>query len=654
VPARDGHDSIDARVERDLLSRARRMIGSSIPIGFPTMFAATAAIDTTSPAAERGWLAATAAAYVVAGLVMLGARGRQIHLALATGIMGVTWGSAGLVLSPSDPPEQALLLMFVVGVAAFGVCTCVSGKWVYPAVAIPLWIGTAAWQFTGLDPSLRINALMGMLFFPSLIVAHRLAHKTLRSAMLLGYEREGLAVEVELERTRLAAANAALVGANDALLDRATHDQLTGLPNRAKVLDRLQQITSAAGDQESLVGLLFIDLDRFKFVNDSLGHGAGDELLKVIAKRLANVLPATAMLARLGGDEFVVLLDQIERPADAEAVAQRLRRTLDDPVVLGDRTLTVSLSIGVSTSVVGDDAPEDLLRHADAALYVAKDNGRNQVATFDANRRASLARRVDEIEELRTAVANREVEAWFQPEIDLFTGDIVGAEALARWCHPTRGVLAAGAFMPLAEESGLGEQISSYVAAQAMRFRAGLERAGAAHDFLVRLNVSPRQLTVVELERFLDTFERLGCPFHGIAIEVTETAIIHDLDHANKLLQWVRDYDIGVALDDFGTGHSSLALLQRLPIDAVKIDRSFVRDIVDDPRDRAVVRAVLGLAAELGLSVTAEGVETEEQAELLRSMGCRRAQGFLYSPAIAPDDLLDRLGLGPATARLAA
>ena len=423
----------------------------------------------------------------------------------------------------------------------------------------------------------------------------------------------------------------------EVLAHQATHDRLTGLPNRMLFLDLLERSTAELRGDSS-VAVLFFDLDRFKVVNDSLGHAAGDQLLVRLADRLRTALRPGDVLARLGGDEFTVLMSDVDE-AGALAVADRLQSSLQVPVVVDGREFLMSASIGVVVTDVAEDS-NDLLRWADAAMYRAKDMGRNRIAMFDDELRAEVTERLERDQMLRTALDRDELEVWYQPEVHLATGAVIGAEALVRWQHPTRGRLAAGDFVPLAEENGMiipiGHWVMATACSQATRW---LEQGVVDDDFMLRVNLSARQLElptlVAEVAALLD---QSGLPPHQLCLEITETALMRDVDMALRVLTELHEVGVCLAVDDFGTGYSSLSFLKRFPLDVLKIDRSFVDGLPDDHDDVAIVSTILQLASSLGLSTTAEGVETEEQHRALVELGCPTAQGYLFARPLTSTD----------------
>ncbi len=411
------------------------------------------------------------------------------------------------------------------------------------------------------------------------------------------------------------------------------HDVLTGLPNRMLLLDRLEQALARARRSGLCVGLLFLDLDRFKNVNDSRGHDAGDALLVEVARRLRKAVRSGDTVARFGGDEFMVLCEDLPA-AHAEAwareSAQRLGEAIARPFVAGGTEVFLGTSVGIAIGSA-DDRPDELLRDADAAMYHAKASGPGRIAVFDHQLRERVLDR-DAIERaLRSAIGRGELRLFFQPIVNLRDGRCIGAEALVRWQHPVRGIVEPADFIELAEESGLIVSLGAWVFDEAVR-AAARWAPDAPDGFVVAVNVSPRQLEqgdlVVQLEHL---FELHAVDPQMLCLEITESALTVDTDAALAMIQRVKSLGCSLSIDDFGTGYSSLSQFKWLPVDWVKVDRSFIGGLGANPKDSAIVAAVVGLARTLGLGVIAEGVETSAQIAELVAMGCDVAQGYRFA-----------------------
>jgi diguanylate cyclase (GGDEF)-like protein/PAS domain S-box-containing protein len=415
--------------------------------------------------------------------------------------------------------------------------------------------------------------------------------------------------------------------AAERLTHAATHDGLTELPNRAALVERLDELLGRAGVGQ--VSVLFIDLDNFKMVNDSLGHGVGDELLRRIAGRLRHVMRDTDCLARFGGDEFVVFVDGGVDPA---IVAERLRRAVLAPVMIEEHELVVTASIGFAVNSSSDLTADELLRDADAAMYRAKAAGRDRIEAFTEETRAASVAALQTSGELRRGLERGEVVPYFQPIVDLDGGHVIGFEVLARWLHPERGLLLPAQFLPMAEDSGLivdlGSRILRDALAQLAHWRAvGLRFASCS----LSVNIATQQLID---GRFLDIVHdalgETGIDADSLWLEITETALMADSNAAGRALRDLRGLGLHLSVDDFGTGYSSLTYLKRFPVEAIKIDRSFVTGLGLEADDTSIVEAVVRLGHSLGLSVVAEGVETPLQLNRLRELGCDKGQGYLF------------------------
>jgi diguanylate cyclase (GGDEF)-like protein/PAS domain S-box-containing protein len=421
------------------------------------------------------------------------------------------------------------------------------------------------------------------------------------------------------------------------LLQLANHDPLTGLANRTALKDEMTRALAAGARSGRSTALLMVDLDRFKIVNDSLGHAVGDELLRIAAARLERTVRLSDLVARPGGDEFVIVMRDVEQPAEALGVAWRIVDAFREAFEVGDSEMYVTASVGVTVSSPTSKA-DDLIREADTALYVAKGEGRDRVSVFDEDLRAEGSNRLQLERELRHALDNDQLEVWYQPEINLATGAIVALEALLRWRHPDGVVRSAGQFIEIAEETGQILDIGDWVLNEACLRAAAWSHLPGGEHLIVRVNVSALQLAESGLLIAVDEALRSSAvdPSH-ICVEITETALLRETATTRENLTGLLDRGIRIAADDFGTGFASLSYLLRYPIDVLKIDRSFVDQITTNDQTRRLVAGIISLADALEITVTAEGVERPEQAAMLRSLSCPGAQGFLYSPAVPPD-----------------
>ena len=423
------------------------------------------------------------------------------------------------------------------------------------------------------------------------------------------------------------------------LAHQALHDHLTGLPNRALLLDRLAQaLVRTARSGSTFVAVLFIDLDRFKLVVDELGHEAGDRVLRAVAARLRNVVRPSDTVARFAGDEFVVVCDDVQGPAEATRIANRIVEVLSLPVD-DHEELRVAASIGVALAR-GDELPaEALVRNADTAMHRAKELGRGRIELFDEAMRSRLVNRLRQERLLARAVADGQLSLHYQPVVRLPETEVSGVEALVRWEHPDRGLVLPGDFVPLAEESGLIVEVGSWVLAEGCRQAARWAGSGGPTRGLeVAVNLSAKQLAepffVKEVAGLLHEHGIGGRRPFSLWLEITETLLLEDPIVTASLLTELRGLGVRLAIDDFGTGYSSLAYLRRFPVDSLKIDRSFVSGLDGDGDSRPIAAAIVEMAHALGLRVVAEGVETSTQLEALIDLGCDAAQGFLFAPAL--------------------
>jgi diguanylate cyclase (GGDEF)-like protein/PAS domain S-box-containing protein len=421
------------------------------------------------------------------------------------------------------------------------------------------------------------------------------------------------------------------------LVQLANHDPLTGLANRTSLKDEITRALAAAARAGRTTALLMVDLDRFKIVNDSLGHAVGDELLRIAAARLERTVRSSDLVSRPGGDEFVIVMRDVVHPSEALGVAWRIVDAFREAFEVGDSEMYATASVGVTVSSPTSET-DDLIREADTALYVAKGEGRDRVSVFNEDLRAEVSNRLQTERELRHALDNDELEVWYQPEIDLATGSVVALEALLRWRHPDGAVRSAGQFIEIAEETGQILDIGDWVLNEACVRAAGWAGLAGGKDLTVRVNVSALQLAESGLLIAVDEALRSSAVDPArICVEITETALLRETATTRENLTGMRARGIRIAADDFGTGFASLSYLLQYPIDVLKIDRSFVDEITTNEQSRRLVAGIISLADALQITVTAEGVERAEQAAMLRSLSCPGAQGFLYSPAVPPD-----------------
>lgn len=415
----------------------------------------------------------------------------------------------------------------------------------------------------------------------------------------------------------------------------AFHDVLTGLPNRALLDDRLSHSLALTARNGGFTALLVLDLDRFKNVNDTLGHSAGDGLIKEVASRLSALVRKTDTVARIGGDEFVVVQTDVHDLSDVQALCQRIHAAIERPFVLAGNDTFIGVSIGVALAPADAMERSELMRKADIALYVAKYEGRGHFRYFEQSMDDSVQTRQEIATDLRNALLNNVgLEVHFQPQVDMSGQHVIGLEALLRWQHPTRGTISPDEFIPVAEENGVIIPLGEWVLRQACR---------ASHTWpslFIAVNVSPVQFRSSDFANRIKTIvaEEQADPTH-IELEITESVLLNDDDESRHTLMALRDAGFKIALDDFGTGYSSLSYLSRFPVDKIKIDRSFIRNLGEGENSGAIVESVVRLGRAMGLTVTAEGVETEGQMAALTEAGCDEMQGYLFSRAIPQDQL---------------
>src|SRR5215831_1020727 len=430
-----------------------------------------------------------------------------------------------------------------------------------------------------------------------------------------------------------------LRAANEKLQHLVLHDALTKLPNRLLLEDRVQQAVDECRAEGERCAVLFVDLDRFKMLNDSLGHFAGDTVLRAVAERLRESLRLEDTVARLGGDEFVVLLKRVARPTDAAEVARKIMESVSRPFIVDDQELRIGSSIGVAVFPDHGDNPARLVANADAAMYHVKKTGRANVAYFTPEMGTFFPQRLALESELRAALEKDQLVLHYQPKVDMADGRIVGMEALVRWQHPKRGLVLPSEFVPFAEETGLVVPLGNWVLRAACRQAREWQRRGAEVPVAVNISGVQFQQRGELVESVARALDAAGLPARLLELEITESVVMHNAPEARVMLEHLHQMGVGLSIDDFGTGYSSLNYLKRFPIDKLKIDQSFIRDLSVDSDDAAIVQAIIALAHGLRLRVVAEGVERADQYDYLRALGNDEYQGFLYSRPLAAHEI---------------
>lgn len=450
------------------------------------------------------------------------------------------------------------------------------------------------------------------------------------SNLLTGYDQEyNCAIVRDITERKL----------HEAELNRlATHDVLTGLPNRTLLNNSIDHAVSRARRDRKFAAVMMLDLDKFKLINDNLGHDAGDLLLKEVAKRMTLMLRATDKVFRLGGDEFVIVLEGVMHPEDCAAVGQKLMEVITEPLVVGEFSMQVGASVGIAVYPSdGDDAIE-LMKNADIAMYQAKSEGRGKFQFYAQEMGARVSKHLAVVTGLQEALKKNQFVLHYQPIFDLNSGLLVAAEALVRWLDPERGLIPPNDFIPVAEDSGLIGAIGTWVIRETCR-QSNQWRQDGLRAVSVAVNLSAYQLRndeVVDVVRRAMAHSEL--PAHSISIELTESMVMEDPERVISILQEIKGLGVTISIDDFGTGYSSLSYLRHFPIDVIKIDRSFVKDIGDDPKEAVIANAIIQLAHSLGCRVLAEGVETKAQGDYLRAQGCDLVQGFYFGRPVPAND----------------
>jgi diguanylate cyclase (GGDEF)-like protein len=420
----------------------------------------------------------------------------------------------------------------------------------------------------------------------------------------------------------------------------AHYDNLTGIPNRMLLIDRLEQACLEAERKGSMVAMLFIDIDRFKQINDSLGHSAGDAVLRNVVDRLKTAARRADTVARLAGDEFVILMEELTDPADVDLVARRVVLSIREPIELLGHSLVVTVSVGSAIYPKDDIHISALLAKADAAMYEAKTSGRNGYRKYSSATTMYNPASMSIENELRQAIEHDDLVLYFQPQVELLTQEIFGIEALVRWLHPVRGLIPPGQFIPIAEESGLIVPLGEWVLRQALRQLKYWQEQGLP-PLRISINISALQVHRRSFPKFLkDRLAEYGVDAQLVELELTESALMQNVEDVMQTLGEIKALGVSLAIDDFGTGFSSLSYLRRFPIDRLKIDQSFVRDIQSTPVNESIARAIVALAKSLSLDIIAEGIETSSEKSVLEHLGCSEGQGYLFARPLAADDFV--------------
>lgn len=554
--------------------------------------------------------------------------------------IGATFGMSPWVAEGSAT-EVVLLFSLFPATAAAICCVVTAGRSdMFAAMVMPLIAGMAATLLVADDPTVHSLGLLSLLYGAALTVLHVVLSRNGQESIHLQWGSDRLLQALDHERGELTVLNEELAATNTRLAHQATHDPLTGLFNRRGTLELLDSLMAGC-DQGHPVGLLFCDLDRFKAVNDALGHRGGDRFITVIAERIQHSIGPRSVAGRMGGDEFVVVMPD-HNLHEATAIAHRLVAVLAQPVYAEGREVPSSVSVGVAVAPDHGRTSSELLRNANAALYRAKGAGRNRVELFDSAMQEEMLSRIEGEQALRRAIDDGEIVAFFQPELDAATGNVVGAELLARWVRRNGQVVSAQDFLEVATNANLLERITERVVASARPHIRRFSLLGLPEGFRFRVNMAPE---ATERSWRDDPIERMlhGIDAELVTIDVRETAVGGDLPAAAANLAGFRARGGRVCLDDFAHGLSSLNLLRRLPLDEVRIDRKSIDTIAAHQHDRAIVRSIIALVREIGLAVTADGVETGAQADALIALGCVRQQGHLYAPALPAGEFEDYL-----------
>ncbi len=563
---------------------------------------------------------------------------------LGTLLVGIGWSALGIFAWLTDD----LLthgMVFIVLVGAISASATVLSSLIPALYAYVLPMGiSSTLTFTSNGSETAFVAGVFMPLYTSMIIRTGInANRNLTRALHLQYENQSLVDRLNEEIAEKKSAQETLKEHAAQLEKLAHHDPLTDLPNRLLLDARLKHAIERSKRYKTQTAVLFMDLDGFKHVNDSLGHQAGDDLLCQVAKRLKGSVREEDTVARLGGDEFVVVMGDVKNSRDVEKIAQKLMKQIKRPYTVDHQNVYVGTSIGISLYPKDGSTTEELITNADAAMYRAKEMGRGNYQFYTIDMTEAAYDRVMLEAALRTALDRQQFILYYQPQIDLNDGRICGVEALIRWDHPERGILTPAHFIRAAEDSGLIIPIGEWVLQQACTQMAQWKKAGMALDYMA-VNLAGQQINESSLlPKIEQVINDTGCNASWLELEITENFIMRSIGQAIETLDRIKQLGISMAIDDFGTGYSSLSYLRRLPIDKLKIDRSFVRDITTNPNDAAIVQAIIAMGKTMNLEVIAEGIETEQQQEFLRQKGCHQGQGYFIGhpkPAEVIEEML--------------
>ena len=548
--------------------------------------------------------------------------------------MGVAFGMSTWVASAAPVEMVMLFSVFPTTASAMAAMLTVGRRDMFASLLAPMVALSASTLITAPDIRLRSMAFLWVFYSAALTVVHSTLSKTARTAILLQKTSDDLLAEIEHDQAKLTETNAQLAISIEQLTHQATHDALTGLLNRRGMFETMEALIGDGAPSEP-VGVLFLDLDRFKAVNDTLGHRGGDHFLRIVSDRIERCIKANGVAGRIGGDEFVVALPGTDEETTV-AIAHQLQGVLGQAIHAAGRELPSSVSIGIAHAPTHGSNVSEVLANANVALYQAKTSGRSRVTHFDTVLARENRDRIDLELRLRRAIDDGDIVPFFQPELDASTGMIVGAELLARWVQPNGTVVAAHDFMDLAVRAGLLDRVTERVFGGARRQIRRLAVLGLPEGFRFRVNLAPHSTERPWRDNPIDLLVK-GIDPHLLTVDVRESFVTVDLPSAASNLAEFRARGGRVCLDDFAQGVSSLSMLRRLPLDEVRIDRISIDTITTHPHDRAIVRSIIALTREIGLEVTADGVETGAQADALIALGCVRQQGHLYAPALPED-----------------